>query len=81
LIHWLDYGPTDLWNLAAVCTFGHTLLHERGYRLYLNLENRWILEKPNGEQIVGLPLGQTGHTNIASIEVAMLNGPRGPCGD
>jgi hypothetical protein len=81
LISWLDGGPTDLRNLAAVCTFGHTLLYERGYRLYLNLENCWVLEKPTGEQIVGLPLGQTGHTNIASIEAAMLNGPRGPCGD
>ena len=81
LLSWLLGGPTDLWNLASVCTFGHTLLHERDYRLFLNIENCWVLEKPNGEQIVGLPLGQTGHSNISSIEVAMLNGSRGPCGD
>lgn len=81
LISWLDGGPTDLRNLAAVCTFGHTLVHERGYRLFLDDEQRWVLEKPDGTQIVGHALGQTRHTNLTSVEVALLNGPRGPCGD
>jgi hypothetical protein len=81
LISWLDGGPTDLWNLAPVCTFGHTLVHERGYQLYLNEMNIWVLRKPDGTEILGLPLGKTRRGNITSIEVAMLNGPRGPCGD
>jgi hypothetical protein len=80
LISWLNGGPTDLWNLASVCTFGHTLLHERGFLLYLNDDNYWVLRRPDGTEMVGLPLGQTRHTNVTGIEVAMLRGPRGPCG-
>jgi hypothetical protein len=78
---WLAGGPTDLWNLAAVCTYGHELLHEGGFTLSLNADNRWVLERPDGGKMIGLPLGQTQHTNIASLERGMLNGPRGPCGD
>ena len=81
LTSWLDGGTTDLGNLAPVCTFGHSLLHERGYRLYLNDNNIWTLRRPDGNEIVGLPLGKTRRGAITSIEVAMLNGPRGPCGD
>ena len=33
--HWRDGGPTDLANLALVCSRHHTVLHERGFRLEL----------------------------------------------
>jgi hypothetical protein len=31
LVHWADGGPTDLDNLALVCTHHHHLLHELGW--------------------------------------------------
>jgi hypothetical protein len=73
---WLDGGPTDLWNLALVCTFAHRLIHEGGFALCLNDDNHWVLRRPDGIEIVGLPLGQTHHGGQAA---AILNGPRGPC--
>jgi len=81
LISWLVLGPTDLWNLALVCTFAHKLVHERDWRLYLNENNIWVAKKPDGTQILGLPLGKTRRGNLTSTETAMLNGPRGPCRD
>jgi hypothetical protein len=78
---WLDGGPTDLWNLASVCTYSHTLVHEHGFVLYLDGSNRWVLRRPDGTELVGLPLGQTRRGDLGSIEVAMINGPRGPCGE
>lgn len=31
LRHWLDYGPTDLENLALLCSRHHTIVHQQGY--------------------------------------------------
>ncbi len=81
LVSWLAGGPTDLANLALVCTFGHKLLHERGFTLYLDNDNRWVLRKPDGREITGLPLAQTHHTNNGAFGTTLYGGPRGPCGD
>ena len=33
LWHWIDGGPTDLWNLALVCRAHHRTIHEGGWQL------------------------------------------------
>lgn len=33
VIHWLNLGPTDLWNLVLLCSAHHRAVHEGGWRL------------------------------------------------
>ncbi len=33
VIHWLDLGPSDLWNLVLLCSAHHVAVHEGGWRL------------------------------------------------
>ena len=33
IIHWLDSGPTDLWNLCLLCSAHHHIVHDGGWRL------------------------------------------------
>jgi hypothetical protein len=82
LLTWLtDNGPTDLDNLALVCTFGHHLLHEDGFDLYLRSDQRWVLRRPDGTEIVGLPRGETGPATSSLVAALSDNRPRGPCPD
>ena len=33
IIHWLDSGPTDLWNLCLLCSAHHHIVHDGGWTL------------------------------------------------
>jgi hypothetical protein len=41
LWHWLDGGPTDLWNLALVCRAHHRQVHEGGWHLARGPDGRF----------------------------------------
>ena len=30
VIHWIDYGPGELWNLTLLCSAHHHAVHEGG---------------------------------------------------
>ena len=41
LWHWVDGGPTDLWNLALVCRAHHRAVHEGGWQLTRGPDGRF----------------------------------------
>jgi hypothetical protein len=41
LWHWIDGGPTDLWNLALVCRAHHRAVHEGGWQLARGPDGRF----------------------------------------
>jgi hypothetical protein len=41
LWHWVDGGPTDLWNLALVCRAHHRSVHEGGWQLTRGPDGRF----------------------------------------
>jgi len=43
LWHWLDGGPTDLWNLAMVCRAHHRTVHEEGWQLTRGPDGRFTI--------------------------------------
>jgi len=54
--HWEDGGPTNLENLTTVCRFHHKLVHEFGWKVYLdrNQVSRWL--RPDGRSYEPGPL-------------------------
>jgi hypothetical protein len=54
--HWEDGGPTNLENLTTVCRFHHKLLHEFGWKVYLdrNQISHWL--RPDGRSYEPGPL-------------------------
>ena len=41
-----DLGPTDIENLALLCTHHHQLVHKAGWRVVQDARGRWALEPP-----------------------------------
>ena len=50
---WDAGGPTDLDNLALVCTRHHHDVHERGHRLQRGSDGRWRARLPDGRALEG----------------------------
>jgi Domain of unknown function (DUF222) len=51
-LRWWRYGgSTDLDNLALVCTFHHTLVHEQGYQQVAEQDGRFTATCPDGTPI------------------------------
>jgi hypothetical protein len=48
---WRHGGRTDLNNLALICTFHHTLVHEHGYRLRPDGRGGFTATEPGGTDI------------------------------
>jgi hypothetical protein len=42
LWHWVDGGPTELWNLALVCRAHHRAVHEGGWHLARGPDGRFV---------------------------------------
>ena len=50
---WTRGGPTDLDNLALLCGFHHSLIHEGGWSLLRHTDGRWALRRPDGTELLG----------------------------
>ena len=50
--HWSNGGNTSLDNLMLLCTQHHTLVHEGGFRIEKDFQDRWYFVRPDG---VGVP--------------------------
>jgi hypothetical protein len=46
--HWSNGGETSLENLMLLCTKHHTLVHEGGFRIERDFQNKWCFVRPNG---------------------------------
>ncbi|MEZ5114620.1 MAG: DUF222 domain-containing protein [Candidatus Nanopelagicales bacterium] len=51
LHHWADGGPTDVSQMACLCTHCHHLVHEGGYQLTGNPEDDLTTLRPDGTQL------------------------------
>jgi hypothetical protein len=48
IVHWADDGPTDLENLALLCSFHHRLVHEVGYVIDVLGPGEFTFLRPDG---------------------------------
>lgn len=46
--HWSNGGETSLENLMLLCTKHHTLVHEGGFRIEKDFQDRWYFLRPDG---------------------------------
>jgi len=46
--HWSNSGETNLDNLLLLCTRHHTLVHEGGFRIEKDFQDRWSFLRPDG---------------------------------
>ena len=46
--HWSNGGETSLDNLMLLCTRHHTLVHEGGFRIEKDFQDRWYFMRPDG---------------------------------
>lgn len=61
---WRRGGPTDLHNLALVCGFHHTLIHDHGYRMDAAPDG-FVFARPDGTPIP--PAGPPGHGAVDDL--------------
>jgi len=46
--HWSNGGETSLDNLMLLCTKHHALVHEGGFRIEKDYQDRWFFVRPDG---------------------------------
>ena len=49
--HWSAGGETSLDNLMLLCSRHHRLVHEGGYRIDRDYQNRWFFKRPDGRAV------------------------------
>ncbi|MBC6456543.1 HNH endonuclease [Actinomadura sp. HBU206391] len=55
VVHWSHGGPTNLDNLASLCTAHHWLVHDGGYRMWLTRSGDLRFATPAGVPIPAVP--------------------------
>jgi hypothetical protein len=49
--HWSAGGETSLDNLMLLCSRHHQLVHEGGFRIERDYQNRWFFKRPDGRAV------------------------------
>jgi hypothetical protein len=49
--HWSAGGETSLDNLMLLCTRHHPLVHEGGFRIEKDYQDRWFFKRPDGHAV------------------------------
>jgi Domain of unknown function (DUF222)/HNH endonuclease len=72
--HWSDSGETNLDNLMLLCTRHHTLVHEGGFRIEKDFQDRWSFLRPDG---IAVP--RFGYRSQDMIDADIY--PKGTCSE
>jgi len=49
--HWSNGGETSLDNLILLCSQHHKLVHEGGFTIERDYQNRWFFQRPDGRAV------------------------------
>jgi len=49
--HWSNGGETNLDNLMLLCSQHHKLVHEGGFAIERDYQNRWFFKRPDGRTV------------------------------
>jgi hypothetical protein len=49
--HWSAGGETSLENLMLLCSHHHQLVHEGGFNIERDYQNRWFFKRPDGRAV------------------------------
>ncbi len=77
--HWSAGGETSLDNLMLLCSRHHKLVHEGGFTLQLDYQNRWFFKRPDGRAIpdCGYRTHDTIDDDIGEVFELINNPPAG----
>jgi len=51
VIHWSTCGETSLENLILLCSRHHRLVHEGGFSIERDYQNKWFFKRPDGRAV------------------------------
>ena len=71
--HWSNSGETKLDNLMLLCTRHHTLVHEGGFRIEKDYQNRWTFRRPAG---IAVPVCGYSSRDMIDDDLSRRAGPR-----
>jgi hypothetical protein len=71
--HWSNSGETNLDNLMLLCTRHHTLVHEGGFRIEKDFQDRWSFLRPDG---IAVPTFGYNSQDMIDEDVSRQAGPR-----
>jgi len=74
--HWSAGGETSLDNLMLLCSQHHKLVHEGGFKIERDYQNRWFFKRPDGRAVpvCGYHAGDITDDDIG--DVSRRAGPR-----
>jgi len=77
--HWSAGGETSIDNLMLLCSRHHRLVHEGGYRIERDYQDRWFFKRPDGLAVpaCGYRAGDMVDDGIEEFSDALNNPPRG----
>lgn len=77
--HWSAGGETSLDNLMLLCSRHHKLVHEGGFTLQRDYQNRWFFKRPDGRAVpaCGYRTQDTIDDDIGDVSKLINNPPAG----
>jgi len=77
--HWSAGGETSLDNLMLLCSQHHKLIHEGGFTIERDFQNRWFFRRPDGQAVpaCGYRVTDTIDDDIGEISGLINNPPAG----
>lgn len=77
--HWSAGGETSIDNLMLLCSRHHRLVHEGGYRIERDYQDRWFFKRPDGLAVpaCGYRAGDMVDDDIEEFSDSLNNPPRG----
>jgi hypothetical protein len=77
--HWSAGGETKLDNLMLLCSQHHKLVHEGGFSIERDYQNRWFFKRPDGRAVPACGYRAEDITDDDLGVVSRQAGPRSEC--